>query len=175
MKLKEVSGIIMIVAAFALSTFNAQAAPLSLAETNCNSEPWGTKLSNAEVPNFDVRVCFNGGLISICVTLSCHLHWSDAILPGAGQLFGDYGCHLKGSIASGNSTPTVFEGTSEDMIKAIETAMKLPPGGLKQFTVVSASVFTLPDGKDYRVTPKTYPVVRDDSGRYLPLEFEPVQ
>ncbi len=153
----------------------------SRANSNLNSilpesNPTETICEALPVPDIDIRVCLNAGPVAICVTLRCDLHWTDIIQPGLGQLFGHKGCHkLVGqSAASNGQSVTEFEGTSEDMIQAIEKSMKVPRGSLQSLKVTLSPTFPLPDGNDYRVIAKTYPVLQGDTGRYLPLEVEKV-
>lgn len=128
----------------------------------------------AEEPKFNVRLCFNALFVSVCVVLECQLHWSDALVPSIGQLFGEeYGCELQGNISvDTNHTPTSFQGGSEDMIQAIESALQVPVGSLTELRVDLSPEFELPDGKRYQVVSKTYPIEKGAGGRYIPLEVK---
>jgi hypothetical protein len=125
---------------------------------------------NTTVPRFDLRVCVNVSFVSICVTLSCDLHWTDIIQPGLGQLLGHEGCTIRGQ-AVGPSGDSEFSNT-EGMVQSIEQLTRKPIGSLETISVTTSPTFPLPDGNDYRVVAKTYPVLKGSSGRYVPFEVE---
>jgi len=173
MKLKHalITGIMIIPLIF--STVQSHGTP-TVASTDLTHTSLCSPSSDEIAPLFKVRICFNALVFSVCIVLDCKLHWSDAILPGLGQLFDGYGCEIVGSIAPESPTPTLFEGTSEEMIQSIEQVMQIPPGSLTQLDVGPSPEFVLPDGGRYRVVAKTYEVLHGDAGRYLPFEVEPV-
>jgi hypothetical protein len=112
--------------------------------------------------------------VSVCITLECKFHWTDAVVPGAGNLFDGYGCEIVGNIANNGQTSTLFEGP-EEMIQGIEQAMNIRVGSLTNLEIGPSPEFTAPNGNQYRVVAKTYEVLHGDAGRYLPLELEPVK
>lgn len=126
------------------------------------------------LPYIDLRFCINAGPFSVCITLRCDLHWTDILQPGLGQLLGHEGCKIVGQATAPNSTPSQFEGNAENMIQSLEVLMKIPKGTLQNLTVTTSPTFPLPDGNDYRVVAKTYPVLNGTSGRYIPFEVEVV-
>ncbi|HLF62328.1 MAG TPA: hypothetical protein VI603_01145 [Saprospiraceae bacterium] len=123
---------------------------------------------------FRIKLCVNALVVSVCVEFDCDLSWTDIIAPGSGQLFGHSGCVPVGNVTGGDGTSTSFQG-SENMILAIENAMKIQKGTLKIFEVIESPTFPGPDGKDYRVVAKPYSVLKGSNGRYLPLEVEAVK
>ncbi len=129
--------------------------------------------TGAETAKFTVEVCINALFIKACFELECELHWSDAVLPGLGQLFSDeWGCKVKGMVQADGNDIVPFQGQSEDMIIAIESGLGMREGTLKELTVSSSDPFLLPDKTRVRVVPRTYQVLKGSNGRYLPLEVE---
>jgi hypothetical protein len=52
--------------------------------------------------------------------------------------------------------------------------MNQQTGTLKFLEVIKTPTFPGPDGNNYRVIPKTYPVLQGENGKYLPIEVERV-
>jgi hypothetical protein len=151
-----------------------QAAPGAFATENTCLNESSYSLSVENTPVFKVRICFNALVFSVCVTLECKFHWTDALVPGAGNLFDGYGCEVVGNIMNDGQTSTLFEGT-EEMIQSIERAMNIKIGSLTNLQVGPSPEFAGPDGNQYRVVAKTYEVLQGEAGRYLPLELELVK
>lgn len=165
-------GLLLSLLFWSATSINAHGA----SSTKSKCEGMDIDLTNPEAPRFDIRICANVGPVSFCVTLSCDAHWTDLIQPGLGQLFGHEGCKVVG-IASNPSTGVAanFQGSSEDMILALEQAMGVKKGSLKDILITTSPTFPAPDGEEYRVVAKKYPVLKGADGRYVALEVEVVK
>jgi hypothetical protein len=71
-----------------------------------------------------------------------------------------------------NGGPQLTFHTNEEMIQNYEKLTNVPVGSIKFLDVLESPTFPWPDGKEYRIIPKRYPVVSGRDGRSLPLEFE---
>jgi hypothetical protein len=122
----------------------------------------------------EFTICINTPSALVCWKIKCKIRWSVLIQQGDGPHWMTLpGCTIEGTATDLQGQSFAID-NSEGMVQALELASQVPKGSLKFLEVLQSPTFPDPEEKDHRIVAKTYPVLTSSSGRYLPLEIEPV-